>query len=535
MPANQETVIVVTSDIHGFLEADPDRGRPGLARLAGYLRRLRENYPEVHLLDCGDMFSGHALGGLDGGRTAASLLGRLGYRALTPGNHDFDFNIDESNPLHYFDVLLPIARDQSPVPLVCLAVNLSRQGQPCPGVESRPLVLGPPAESGGRQKAGSRAGGQKGESRPEKTSRRRRIVVCGVANPRTMRPSVASGLPGFNFGLPAGSDPGDAGAFRNELARILSPYDRPGDVVVVLSHLGQSASPGRLTGRDLALIPNAAIVCDGHSHKVCQPTPVPGGGVYLNLGQALEAVAEIVVDQDPKLPPRTRLLNFRDLKAYPEDRELALEVRAVMETLDLGEVLAEIPPEADLSYRLGPGLDRGLGRVVCRMLNSKARADFFLLNPGAVRSGLAGRITKADALETLPFADRVFSAPCKGGEVMDFFRSLCEAGHAHLPYFCGLIITGALLPAGAAGPGMVISRIRTADGRDLDKDALYTLAATGQMTRIMGRLGPGPERPGHQDHGPAAECLTTGLKSTAGAELAEIAAAGDLFLDRPPL
>jgi hypothetical protein len=351
------------------------------------------------------------------------------------------------------------------------------------------------------------------------------------------------------------------------LEEILSPYGGGNDFCVVLSHLGEGGDDGRkISGPDLTRVPNASAVIDGHSHKV-RLRETEGAPPYINLGQALEAVAEIRLggDRTPNRP-FVRVLSHSDLVRHPEDPEISEAVDRLLARLGLEEVLTEFPEGAFLRWGQGQGLDRSLGAAVGMTLARKAGADFCVLNPGAVRAGLDGRVTKAHALEVLPFRDRLFSAEYSGKEILDYFRSLAFIGVSHLPYFYGLSIF-----ASRRGPGRIpqddgpspehgggslgenrgegdppksdrngddrgqerfrIDRMETLNGETIRHGSLYTLATSAQMSRIMGDRGPHQNRRGHKDHGTVSDAFMEGLKAIPAMKIMDVCHRQSIFIE----
>ena len=100
--------ILQTTDLHMQLmpfDYATDRAAPGtgLAAAATLIARLRAAAGNTLLFDTGDLLQGTALGdyialerGLAPGEVhpAIAAMNALGYDAITPGNHDFDFGID---------------------------------------------------------------------------------------------------------------------------------------------------------------------------------------------------------------------------------------------------------------------------------------------------------------------------------------------------------------------------------------------------------------------------------------------------------
>lgn len=99
--------ILHTNDTHSRLDPYPanDPNFPnmgGYARRAAIVRQLREEDPELLLLDAGDFFQGTPYFNLFGGEAELKLMSKLGYDAATLGNHEFDNGIDGlNNVIHH--------------------------------------------------------------------------------------------------------------------------------------------------------------------------------------------------------------------------------------------------------------------------------------------------------------------------------------------------------------------------------------------------------------------------------------------------
>ena len=87
-PEERTLVLLHTNDLHDHLRADYD-GSGGLAYVSGYIRSVKASRPDVLTLDAGDLME---KGDLVGFRTRSSItceaMGRVGYDAFSPGNHD---------------------------------------------------------------------------------------------------------------------------------------------------------------------------------------------------------------------------------------------------------------------------------------------------------------------------------------------------------------------------------------------------------------------------------------------------------------
>lgn len=99
VPGKKKLTILHTNDVHSHIDpfpADhalyPNRG--GIARRATLIQRIRNENPNVLLLDAGDIFQGTPYFNFYGGELEFRLMSRLQYDAATLGNHDFDNGLE---------------------------------------------------------------------------------------------------------------------------------------------------------------------------------------------------------------------------------------------------------------------------------------------------------------------------------------------------------------------------------------------------------------------------------------------------------
>lgn len=95
--------VLATTDLHGHVwPYDYLEGRDatrGLARVASYVQQARARQPNTLLVDCGDTFQGTPLAYLSAEKYPAepnpmvAAMNALGYDALAPGNHEWDYGL----------------------------------------------------------------------------------------------------------------------------------------------------------------------------------------------------------------------------------------------------------------------------------------------------------------------------------------------------------------------------------------------------------------------------------------------------------
>ena len=92
--AERHIVVLFTNDAHSRIEPLPDTDRTmpdrgGVVRRHAFIRQMKSQYPNVLLFDSGDFVQGTPYFNVFGGRVEIEAKNRMGYTAVTPGNHEF--------------------------------------------------------------------------------------------------------------------------------------------------------------------------------------------------------------------------------------------------------------------------------------------------------------------------------------------------------------------------------------------------------------------------------------------------------------
>ncbi len=453
--------ILVTNDVHGYAFQDNHAGRLGYALLQGHADRLRQDGWEVILMDAGDAFSGNSIAHFDNGQSIAEIVGAMGYRILLPGNHAFDYNVPTGNDLYYSDVLLPIAWQNAPGPVDAVALNVTRHGQQLPGLMTNPVEL---IDMPGF-----------------------RLVVTGVLTPYTRVLTNASGLEGYDFGLVETDGRPDHAATKlallDKLRAAIWQYDLPGDVVVVLSHLGHDETDryrdGQINGRDLAGVKNVDIVVDAHSHNY---TPVEriADARYGNAGRYLEKFTEITVTQAPggTIAVDMAIWDYDAIKDTTPSEFILMKLRAMSDRLALGDRVFTLASDQLNDRHIGRE-STPLGRFICRAYRDIAQADIAILNSGSIRTGLSpGQITAGAIYDMLPFQNNLVTYALTGQEIANLLAPHLVTGTNAFPEFYGMTVHA--FPTGEGGR-FAVAAITGPDGAPLSTDKTYTVAVNSYM------------------------------------------------------
>lgn len=504
----KDVKIIVTNDVHGYIFQDGENGRIGYAVLRGYVNSLRNRGFVVYLMDAGDAFSGNAVAQFDAGRSVAEAMGKIGYRVLAPGNHAFDYNRSEDDPLYYSRVLLQTlaANSAGEVDAVCL--NMFYRGQPVPGVRAQPLPL---LDWNGM-----------------------RVIVCGLITPYVASKSNSEGVRDYDFGLVTTDGKPDHAATRSRLLALLesavSPYGEPGDVVIVLSHVGYDTSAdyrqGQVSGRDFAAVANVDAVVDAHSHNV-SPAERIGSAWYGNAGRYLENFAEITITREGALPQiAMEIKGYADIASVPADVPTLESLRAVSDRLGLGERLVELVDSPGLSDQNINSESTPLGRFLCRQMRTITGADLALYNSGGIRSGLGpGWITTGALYDMIPFQNNLLTMTMTGRSIETFFQALPERGTNAFPQFYGMKAYAWERDDGGLG----IAGIVDDKGDALDPERVYSVAVNSYMA-FGGDDYSFPGAAASKDYGDCVRAIVLSLKIRANPRLS-----GTLYRDNPLL
>ena len=97
----KELVILHTNDTHStIMPLNPNLDNQDLAGRGGFLRRInmikeqRQQHPDLLLFDSGDFSQGSGYYTLFKGEVEVGLMNEMHYEAVTIGNHEFDFGLD---------------------------------------------------------------------------------------------------------------------------------------------------------------------------------------------------------------------------------------------------------------------------------------------------------------------------------------------------------------------------------------------------------------------------------------------------------
>jgi 2',3'-cyclic-nucleotide 2'-phosphodiesterase (5'-nucleotidase family) len=379
-PAGAETVdltILHINDFHGHLLPKPGRegkaATGGMAYIAQMVSEERAKNPDgTLLLSAGDMFQGTPVSNLFHGKPVIEAMNRMGFDAMTLGNHEFDWGM---NVLHDL-------RKTAAFPF--LSANIvDEKGSLLPGVKPYRIL----------QRKGLK------------------IAVIGITTPETHYTTKPGNIKGYRVI-----------AAEKALPPLIETVKKEGAVlIIVLSHMGLDED------REMASLVNGIdLIVGGHSHTEVKTTVVVGSTIIVQAGYYGQflGVMKIAVDTNAKKIvqyPERKIL--QKVKAGPGDLFDA-GVAGVIKKYDdqirgeFNRVVGET--RVDLAKR---PFESNLGNLVCDAMREAAEADVAIQNNGGLRTTIPkGKITMEQVYTLLPFDNNLMTMDLTGTQIVSILE-----------------------------------------------------------------------------------------------------------------
>ena len=389
-----DIVILYTSDVHCGI--DEGFGYVGVQQIRDSLTARGDT---VLLVDNGDAFQGEPVGTMTRGQAILDLMNKLKYDVVIPGNHDFDYGMEQFLSL----------TEQADFPYI--SCNFNHEGE----LVFEPYLM--------------------------KEVNGTKIAFVGVTTPETLTSSTPKYFQDeegeFVYGF-CQDETGEA-LYHAVQEAVDSARDEGADVVIVLAHLGNSEDSRPWNYADV--ISNTTgfeVMLDGHSHDTDQVTMKNRDGqdvIRSACGTKLGCVGYCRITPEGKIS--CGLYNWNNTESVPEllgiQNEMSEAVSNATEELDakLGEAVAATevsltisdPVETDAEgkpIRMVRRAETNLGDLVADAFRDQSGADIALIGGGGIRDSIgAGDVTLNDILKVNPFGNYLTVIEVTGQQILD--------------------------------------------------------------------------------------------------------------------
>ena len=377
---DSETIVILyENDVHCAVE--------GYSKLAAMKNELKSEYEYVGVVSSGDFVQGGTLGAVSKGEYIVELMNLVGYDAIAPGNHEFDYTISRLTELYELSETKYIS------------CNFAKIGEEKTYFEPYTIVSYGDVD----------------------------IAYIGIITPET----ITSARPS---------------QFKNENGEIIYTFNESrlyelvqesideatedgADYVIALSHIGYDES-GELN--DVTdVIENTDgldVVLDAHSHSVIEEKIVKdksGDDVLLSsTGTGFENIGKLTIangEFDTELvKTETYTKTDADVDAYIAEIN---ESYAELGNRKIGESKVELITHNEEGVRLVRTAETNLGNLCSDALFFVTNADVSYVNGGGLRAPIkSGDMTFNDIYSVFPFNNRIVTAEITGQVLLDMLE-----------------------------------------------------------------------------------------------------------------
>ena len=380
--------IVHTNDTHGRYAAGEDT--VGYAALQTIVNG--EGQRADLILDAGDAFHGLPFATVERGGAIAELFKSVGYTAMTPGNHDFNYGYshlaelgtDSGTPILSCNILY----EDSEQPVFTPSVGITVQGL--------------------------------------------RVGLIGVTSPDIYGDTAPANVEGLVFADPVS-------CVQKEIDRLQSEGCT---LIVVLAHMGDSPALDWTSERLVSETTGIDVLIDGHTHDVenrlavwkdgeGEALCVQTGAYFANVG-----VLTLTIDRATGRPVELStdcetLVSAADAAELEPDAGVAGLVSAIeqRQSVILGTVIASSPEEVPYSWEEVRCAQTAIGTVIADAYLAETEADVACENAGGIRGGLPeGGVATGDVIAIAPFGNYVVTKEVTGQTILDLVESSLSLG-----------------------------------------------------------------------------------------------------------
>ena len=454
---DNDIVILYTNDVH--CAVDDNLGYTGLATVKNALEAQGKH---VVLVDNGDAVQGDTIGTLSNGEYIIDIMNEVGYDVATPGNHEFDYGMDQFFAL----------TEQANFPYVS-ANFVDNDGN----TVLDPYVI--------KDVAGVK------------------IAFVGISTPKTITTSTPKYFQDDNGNYIYAFQQDETG--EKLYAAVQSAVDAAraegAQFVIALAHLGIEEDCSPWTSSEV-IVNTTGIdaVLDGHSHSMIQGEKVKnkdGAEVLLSSTETkLAYIGCLTIKDDGSMS--TTLIGDNGMKEFIGGIQEEFEelVNTVVASTDVDLIIKD-PASGERIVRVS---ETNLGDLCADAYRAMSGADVAIVNGGGVRADIpAGDITYGQIIAVHPFGNEMCVVECTGQEILDALELGCSKLPAESGGFLqvsGMTYTVDLNVESTVKldeNGMFVSvegerRVKdvTIGGEPLDPEKTYTLASHNYKLKDCG-------------------------------------------------
>ena len=392
----EDIKIIYTNDIHSYVantvKDTSGNDAPGLRlnNVSAYYKKLKNDFKNVMLVDCGDEVQGAIYGAIDHGVEVINIMNNVGYDLATPGNHDFDYGMDAFNGF--------VKEAKFPY----ISCNFKNK-------DNKTILDSYKIFEIGCVKIG----------------------FIGISTPETITSSTPTFFQNDNGefiykfdGIEKKED------LYNSVQNTIDLIKNKVDYIIALGHLGVGMDEERAGIRSIDVINNTTGInafIDGHSHTLMEKNIVKSKDnkdvILTQTGCYLSGIGLMDITKDGNI--NTSIINKiddtdEDIKALEDQLITKVNNQLGQKIATLDKSLYVNNPSVD-KQRIIRARETNMGNMASDSIywyineSKKLNCDIAIVNGGGLRSGIdAGDITYLSCKTVMPFGNQVCLIKTKG-------------------------------------------------------------------------------------------------------------------------
>ena len=384
-----DIVVLYTNDVHCGVDTNL-----GYAALAGYKAQMEAAYgaDRVTLVDLGDAVQGDVIGSLSDGAWIIDIMNYLGYDMAIPGNHEFDYGMDQFFAL----------TQQAQFPYLCCNFMDLTTGESV--FDAYQMVSYGDVD----------------------------VAYVAIGTPESIIKSTPTYFQNedgdYIYSFCSGEDGSEL--YDRVQETVDEALAQGADYVVALGHLGVDPSSSPWTSTDvIANTTGIDVFLDGHSHSTIPSQEVAnaeGEPVLLSqTGTKLSAIGQLTISADGQLSTQliteytdTSSSAYTQASAYIQGIQQEYQ-SLTQEVVASSQVLLTIG-DPDSAVRLIRSQETNLGDLCADAYRVMLGADIGLVNGGGIRASIQpGDVTYGDIIQVHPYSNMLCLVEVTGQQILD--------------------------------------------------------------------------------------------------------------------
>lgn len=421
--------IVHTNDTHSRVK---EGDGIGFAKISTIIKDIKSENPNTLVLDAGDTLHGQTFATLTRGESIIRIMNEIGYDAMTPGNHDFNYGYErllELNELADFPILTANITKEDGGSLLDAYVIIEIAGL--------------------------------------------RVGIFGLSTPETSYKTHPNNVKGLTF-----EDPVEAAK------EIIEALDDETDIIIALAHLGMDEASVDTSIKVAEEVEGIDLIIDGHSHTVLEQGQKVGDTLIVSTGEYDKnlGVVDIYYQDGEIISAAARLIGMESASEITAD-EMIVSTTETIES-EQEELLSQVVGSTSVALegareKVRTG-ETNLGNLITDAMVYLTGADCALTNGGGIRASIdAGDITKGEIITVLPFGNYIVTKKVTGADIKAALEHGTKAYPEPLGGFPHVSGIKYVIDIGRQAGDRVVNI--TVNGQPLDLNKEYVLATNDFM------------------------------------------------------